>query len=148
MELVRQYLGRASVRVGLTQYPAGIGLTSAGDQQPGIIKPCDNLRMGTAMFAKIMRIVARSFDGSDDDNKATHIYESAAGAWRTGSFEGVPVFTAPDPATLSEKPQDAGTDDSEGSQSVGSNRNSEAPSEQDIGRAGIRINLTRIDGQR
>ena len=148
IELVRHYLGRASVRVGLTQYPAGIGITNIGDQQPGIIEPCDNLKMGTAMFAKIMRIVAKSFGASNRENGSAHIFEAATEAWRVGSFEGMPVFSAPDPGNDPDKSADnaapEGKTGSTGLEPAGGT----PPAEQDIGNAGIRIDLTRIGGQK
>lgn len=148
MELVRKYLGRAQVRVGLTQYPAGIGITSIGEQQLGIIEPCDNLKMGTAMFAKIMRIVSRSFAGSKDENRAAHVFDAAVEAWRSGSFEGLSVFSAPDPKPMPAPETVDGQDDGEASKVVAADPGEQPVQEQDPGRAGIRIDLTRIGGQK
>ena len=42
MELIRQHVGRAVVRVGLTQYPAGLGLVEARELKPDLVNPCAN----------------------------------------------------------------------------------------------------------
>ena len=59
MAIVRQYAGQAVVRVGLTQFPAGVGVKEATDLKPDLVDPCQNLRKGTAMFAKVLRLVAK-----------------------------------------------------------------------------------------
>ena len=145
LELIHQYLGRASVRVGLTQYPAGIGLATTGEKQPGIIEPCDNLKMGTAMFAKVMRIVARSFARSNAQAELGRIFEAAVVAWRTGFFEGKPIFSARDPGLVQDTPM-PGEDRSNDAQRPDplSQSLDEPSGGQDIGKAGIRVDLTRI----
>lgn len=59
MALIRQYVGQAVVRVGLTQFPAGVGVKDASELTPDLVDACENLRVGTKMFAKILRIVAK-----------------------------------------------------------------------------------------
>src|SRR5690606_38785925 len=59
IEIVRDNLGHSIVRVGLTQIPADIGLKDASELKVDLVEPCANLRTGTAMFAKILRIVAK-----------------------------------------------------------------------------------------
>lgn len=55
MGIVRQYVGQAVVRVGVTQFPAGLGVKDVADLSSDLVEPCENLRKGTAMFAKILR---------------------------------------------------------------------------------------------
>ncbi len=59
MAIVRQHAGQAVVRVGLTQYPAGVGVKEPADLKQDLVDACQNLRKGTAMFAKVLRIVAK-----------------------------------------------------------------------------------------
>lgn len=59
IEIVRENIAGSIVRVGLTQIPAGIGVKDASELKVDLVDPCFNLRIGTAMFAKILRIVAK-----------------------------------------------------------------------------------------
>ncbi len=59
IKIVRENIAGSIVRVGLTQIPAGIGLKHASELKVDLVEPCANLRMGTGMFAKILRIVAK-----------------------------------------------------------------------------------------
>lgn len=97
MSIVREYVGRAAVRVGLTQYPAGVGVKDVSELDDGLVDPCSNLRNGTAMFAKIMRIVAKWYGDPKEEEKLPQIFDDAVVAWRTGEFQGVGVFQAQDP---------------------------------------------------
>ena len=54
-ELVRRYVGQAAVRVGITQYPAGVGVTDASQLTGDLVDACKNIRMGSALFAKVYR---------------------------------------------------------------------------------------------
>lgn len=92
LELVRRYVGQAVVRVGVTQYPAGVGITDASQLTPDLVDACKNMRMGTALFGKVYRIVVKWY-GVENENA----FEDAIIAWRTGRFEDVAVFSAPDP---------------------------------------------------
>ncbi|MEF0865203.1 conjugal transfer protein TraH, partial [Rhizobium sp. BR 318] len=67
MAIIRQYVGQAVVRVGLTQFPAGIGIKDVADLKPDLVDPCENLRKGTAMFAKVLRIVAKWYGNPKSD---------------------------------------------------------------------------------
>lgn len=49
MALVRQYAGQAVVRVGLTQFPAGVGVKETADLQPNLVDACENLRKGCSL---------------------------------------------------------------------------------------------------
>ncbi|PDT44388.1 conjugal transfer protein TraH [Sinorhizobium fredii] len=144
MAIVRQYVGQAVVRVGLTQFPVGVGVKNAADLQPDLVDACENLRKGTSMFAKVLRIVAKSYGNPESDDVIPQIFEVAVYAWKTGEFEGVSVFQAPDPGgsvateeVLRSDDRDSHTQDSasewpEGNDSVGS--------------AAMRIDLSRIGG--
>ncbi|ARO32802.1 conjugal transfer protein TraH (plasmid) [Rhizobium sp. NXC14] len=144
--IVRQYVGRAVVRVGLTQFPAGVGVKDAADLNPDLIGPCENLRKGTAMFAKVLRIVAKWY-GNPTDDVFPQIFEDAVYAWKTGEFEGGSVFQAGDPGgdvTAASAPavnKDAATgEDQEDSQPQRSEESHNA------GSAEMRIDLSRIGG--
>ncbi|YCI06974.1 TraH family protein (plasmid) [Ensifer sp. D2-11] len=151
MEIVRQYVGHAVVRVGLTQFPAGVGVKEASELKPDLVDACENLRMGTKMFAKIMRIVAKWYGNPTAKDVQPQIFEDAAYAWKTGEFEGVAVFQVPDPGTAAELPTplpDKMDDDA-----PAEDARSEPPeledeqAEPEIGRSEIRIDLSRIGGK-
>jgi hypothetical protein len=150
MEIIRQNVGQAVVRVGLTQFPAGVGVKDASELKPDLIEPCENLRMGTKMFSKIMRIVAKWYGNPTSSEVLPQIFEDAVYAWNTGQFEGQSVFRAEDPSTdwkirdvtrTSENPEhEKVADDVAGEQD-------KQPAEADTGTAGIRIDLSRINGK-
>lgn len=138
LELVRRYVGQAIVRVGITQYPAGVGVTDASQLTADLIDACKNIRMGSALFAKVYRIVVKWY-GAENDNA----FEDAIIAWRTGTFEDVAVFSAPDPgptAAAPPRPDDA----------VPRERPPKPPvaqvPESDPNRAGFRVDLSGIGG--
>jgi hypothetical protein len=137
LELVRRYVGQAVVRVGITQYPAGVGVTDASQLTADLVDACKNIRMGTALFAKVYRIVVKWY-GVENDNA----FEDAIIAWRTGTFEDIAVFSAPDPgptaATLP-RPDDGA------SRARPTKPAADLPvQESDPNRAGIRIDLSGI----
>lgn len=146
MAIVRQYVGQAVVRVGLTQFPAGVGVKDASELKPDLVDPCENLRKGTTMFAKILRIVAKWYGNPRSDDVFPQIFEDAVYAWKTGEFEGVNVFQADDPgksvmidnvfqdkAGVDIPPADTDAESVEESENVGS--------------AEMRIDLSRIGGK-
>ncbi|MBX4876626.1 conjugal transfer protein TraH [Rhizobium bangladeshense] len=147
MAIVRQYAGQAVVRVGLTQFPAGVGVKEASDLKPDLVNACQNLRKGTAMFAKVLRIVAKWYGNPTSKDVFPQIFEDAIYAWKTGEFEGVSVFQAEDPGTPVDVPQETkGTPVEE--ESAEPKPGEDAPETvQEVGRAGIRIDLSRIGGQ-
>lgn len=59
MALIRQHVGKAVVRVGVTQYPAGLGVTNASELKLDLVDACANVRMGTKLFGKVYRIVTK-----------------------------------------------------------------------------------------
>ncbi len=149
MAIVRQYAGQAVVRVGLTQFPAGVGVKEATDLKPDLVDPCQNLRKGTAMFAKVLRIVAKWYGNPTSKDVFPQIFEDAVYAWKTGEFEGVGVFQAEDPGTpVGVSQQSREKIPAEEEEDVDAKAREEQPeAEQDAGRAGIRIDLSRIGGQ-
>ncbi|NTF91588.1 conjugal transfer protein TraH [Agrobacterium rhizogenes] len=147
MAIVRQYAGQAVVRVGLTQFPAGVGVKEAGDLKPDLVDACQNLRKGTAMFAKVLRIVAKWYGNPSSKDVFPQIFDDAIYAWKTGEFEGVSVFQAEDPGTPVEVPQETKGARVE-EESAEPKPGEDAPETvQEVGRAGIRIDLSRIGGQ-
>ncbi|MBB3303282.1 hypothetical protein FHT72_006913 [Rhizobium sp. BK077] len=148
MAIVRQYAGQAVVRVGLTQFPAGVGVKEATDLKPDLVDPCQNLRKGTAMFAKVLRIVARWYGNPTSKDVFPQIFEDAIYAWKTGEFEGVSVFQAEDPGTpVGVSQQSREKIPAEEEDADAESREEQPEAEQDAGRAGIRIDLSRIGGQ-
>lgn len=113
MVIVRQYAGQAVVRVGLTQFPAGVGVNEAIDLKPDLVDPCQNLRKGTAMFAKVLRIVAKWYGNPTSKDVFPQIFEDAVYAWKTGEFEGASVFQAEDPGGTLVNQEESQADKSE-----------------------------------
>lgn len=94
VEIVRDNVGTSVVRVGLAQFPAGIGVEDASELKADLVEPCNNLRMGTAMFAKILHIVTRWYGNPTSEESFPRLFEDALHAWQTGEFEGENVFHA------------------------------------------------------
>jgi len=147
IEIVRENIAGSIVRVGLTQIPAGIGVKDASELKVDLVDPCANLRMGTAMFAKILRIVAKWYGNPTSEEVFPQLFEDAIHAWRTGKFEGESVFQALDPggavvqrSKVEVENADKAEDDAP------SDMPEETPIKPDD--AGIRIDLTRIGGQK
>jgi hypothetical protein len=135
-ELVRRYVGQAVVRVGITQYPAGVGVTDPSQLTGDLVDACKNVRMGTALFGKIYRIVVKWY-GVENENA----FEDAIIAWRTGRFEDVAVFSAPDPGPATAPPR---SDDSVARAPAAKPAADPPAPEVDPNRAGIRIDLSGI----
>jgi hypothetical protein len=148
LDTIRDYVGKGSVRVGITQFPAGVGITETSQLKPDVFDACANLRMGTALFAKVARIVTKWYGRPTNPEVLPQMIDDTIYAWRTGVFEGTRVFQAEDPygptfiGGRSAKPDmpagDAGTEDKAAS------RLSDAPEAKDAGQAGIRVDLSRI----
>ncbi len=150
MAIVRQYAGQAVVRVGLTQFPAGVGVKEQVDLEPDLVDACQNLRKGTAMFAKVLRIVAKWYGNPPSKDVFPQIFEDAIYAWKTGEFEGVSVFQAEDPGGGLGNQKELQADKSEADTVDGGvplQTDAESVDEKTIGAAGIRVNLSRIGGQ-
>lgn len=109
MALARQYVGKAAVRAGITQYPAGLGVTDVAELKPDLFDACANIKMGTVLFGKVYRIVTKWYG-----TPAEEAFDDAIIAWKSGYFEGKYVFGEPDPGAVKlaapkpdEKPSDA-----------------------------------------
>ncbi|WDZ81655.1 conjugal transfer protein TraH (plasmid) [Ensifer adhaerens] len=100
LAIARRYVGHAIVRVGMTSYPAHLGIESGTVLSPTLFNACENLRMGTAMFAKIMRIVAAWYGRNASDEALPYVLSDSLHAWGSGEFEGKDVFQAEDPGGL------------------------------------------------
>lgn len=143
IEIVRENIGGSIVRVGLTQIPAGIGLKDASELKVDLVDPCANLRTGTAMFGKILRIVAKWYGNPTSEEVFPQLFDDAVHAWQTGKFEGESVFQAEDPggAVVQRSVIESDVADDETDE-----MSDETPIKPD--HAGIRIDLTRIGGQK
>ncbi|WP_035696877.1 TraH family protein [Bradyrhizobium liaoningense] len=145
MELVRRYVGQAMVRVGVTQYPAGLGVTDVAELKPDLVEACANIRMGTALFGKVYRIVTKWYGAPVDE-----AFGDAIDAWKTGYFEGKYVFDEPDPGSLPARKgaSDAGDKPADGDAArPASSPGNGTPQEKEPdnpNKAGIRIDLTGI----
>lgn len=98
MAIVSKYVGNAVVRIGITQYPAGIGVNSAFELNPKMLDTCENIRAGTALFAKVYRIVVKWYGSEPQEALDDALY-----AWRTGYFEGKSVFLKSEPGKSSSR---------------------------------------------
>ena len=97
LAIVRHYAGQAIVRVGITQYPAGIGIKDTSEISSDLFDTCSNLSRGTALFGKVWRIVLNWYGNPTNASVMPQVLDDAIEAWKTGTFEGAPVFTAADP---------------------------------------------------
>jgi len=149
MEVIRQYVGQAVVRVGLTQFPAGVGVKDTSELKPDLVDPCENLRIGTTMFAKIMRIVAKWYGNPMSKEVFPLMFEDAIYAWNTGQFEGQSVFQVEDPGGTIVDRKEVSLDVADTPiDAKASQREAEPSDEKEVGAAGIRIDLSRIGGQK
>ncbi|WP_026622787.1 hypothetical protein M728_005372 (plasmid) [Ensifer sp. WSM1721] len=151
MDLIRQHIGRNVVRVGITQYPAGLGVLEAGALKPDLVDACNNLRMGTALFAKIYRIVLKWYGNPTGEDLLPPVFEDAIIAWQTGYFEGEAVFRTPDPgkSEVAEPIRGGpGNEDAEKSDEFDEDEEREPANDPgrdgDLNKAGIRIDLSGI----
>ncbi|MDO6966051.1 TraH family protein [Rhizobium alvei] len=151
MGLIRKHIGRETIRVGITQYPAGLGIMEAGALKPDLVDPCENLRMGTALFAKVYRIVMKWYGNPSEKEVLPQVLEDAIIAWQTGFFEGTAVFSAPDPGEIKapEAGRDEHTSDAIEESADSAELNASKPSENvarsdDPNKAGIRVDLSGI----
>lgn len=148
LETIRVYVGQASVRVGITQYPAGVGISETSQLSPDMFDACSNLRMGTAMFAKVARIVTKWYGRPTNNEVLPQMIDDTIYAWRTGVFEGTRVFQAEDPGGPTFiggkvlKPIEPADDEVTPDPAI-STEGSE-PGPEDAGHAGIRVDLSRI----
>ncbi len=156
LTLVRRWVGEAEVRVGVTRYPAGVGVKDPSEIGVDLFEPCANLRVGTALFGKVWRIVVKWYGAA-----VPEAFDDAISAWRTGTFEGKAVFLEPDPGELDVTSRDlkpsAGGEEgrppsgetSQHAKTRGEGRPAEPRRlDEDPRRAEMRINLTRTERDR
>lgn len=149
MALMQRHVGRAIVRVGITQYPAGVGISDISQLSPDLVDACKNIRLGTALFGKVYRIVVKWYG-----RPMQEAFDEALIAWRTGTFEGQAIFTAEDPGPVAHirppamasapeaRPQEAETPErTPGGDVPRPGRSDQAENPH---RAGIRIDLSRV----
>lgn len=146
MTIIREYAGKAVVRVGLTQLPAALGVKDAADLRPDLVDGCENLRKGTSMFANILRIVAKWYGNPQSEDVFPQIFDDAVHAWKTGEFEGVSVFQAQDPGDPIELPQPNDVYSADDEEAAATTPEKQTEANEDVDRAGIRIDLSRIGG--
>ena len=149
LAIIRENVAHSVVRVGVTQFPAGLGAKEVTDLKPDLVDTCENLRMGTRMFAKVVRIVAKWYGNPKNEEVFPQIFEDAVYAWKTGEFEGVNVFQADDPGksvmiddVLPADQDKAGVDIPPADTDAESVEKSE-----NVGSAEMRIDLSRIGGK-
>lgn len=148
MDVVRQYAGQAVVRVGMTQLPAGVGVKDVSELRSDLFDPCENLRKGTGMFARILRIVRKWYGNPTSGEVFPPIFEDAVHAWNSGEFEGQRVFQAEEPGgpiTAQKEEAKNGAEEPDDAESSGIEE--EDQGEKHIGTAGIRVDLSRINGR-
>lgn len=143
--IIRENVGHAVVRVGLTQLPAGVGLNDPGELQSDLVDPCKNLKVGTAMFAKVLRIVAKWY-GNPRDDVFPQVFKDAIYAWQTGRFEGDNVFQAEDVAGDAQVSPSVGRSEEEEPGASPSNT-SEREAVPYPGNAEMRIDISRVNGR-
>jgi len=150
LSTIKDYVGRAVVRVGVTQLPAGIGVTDASQLQPDIFDRCENLRTGTALFAKVARIVTRWYGSPTNNELLPQMLDDAIYAWKTGDFEGKNVFKAEDPGGPTFFAKESGEDQKTApvNDPEPHEEDNTAAEQRNASDAGIRIDLSRIGGQK
>lgn len=149
LALIRDNLGRNTVRVGITQYPAGLGIAESGELKPDLVDACENIRMGTALFAKVYRIVIKWYGNPTAKDVVPQVFDDAIIAWQTGYFEGTAVFRAKDPGNVKlAQPGPVPLDGADTQAGLPKNEaQSQAPADasaHDPNKAGIRIDLSGI----
>jgi hypothetical protein len=147
LRLIGRYIGQAVVRVGITQFPAGHGITDPSELSPELVDACGNIRMGSALFGKVYRIVAHAHGGTD-----TAVFAEALKAWRTGAFEGKYVFGEDDPGPTPALDEHAGQPESADEQDQPENSAGDPPISDEIDddpyQAGIRVDLSGLSGEK
>ena len=147
VDIARQWVGRADVRIGVTQYPAGLGLSEPSEITADLFDPCENLSFGTALFGKVLRIVEEVGEVPE-----ASIFDAAIRAYFSGTFEGIQVFNTDDPdsaasidpTTAEIKPGDAFSIDPNGASDDEPLSEGQLSESRDPANAEIRIDLSRI----
>ncbi|WP_367117753.1 hypothetical protein [Mesorhizobium sp.] len=83
------HVAKAVVRVGITQYPAGLGVTDA-ELKPALVDACANIRMETKPSRKVYRHVTKwNGNAVDESTRPSTMID----AWKKGHFEGRAMFS-------------------------------------------------------
>lgn len=141
----QEWVGKATVRVGLTQFPAGLGITDPTAIGYELFDNCENLRLGTELFGKVLRVVTKWYGGP-----AEPAFDDAIHAYRTGWFEGERVFYAEDPGDVEVATPDRAPAQTEASvdgqpDAASDARQAESPSsDPDPNSASMRIDLSGV----
>lgn len=153
LALIRDNLGRNTVRVGITQYPAGLGILEAGQLKPDLVDACENMRIGTALFDKVYRIVTKWHGNPTAKDVLPQVFDDAIIAWQKGYFEGTAVFRAEEPGPVKRaqpgpvrrvgEDTQAGLPENETEPEVPAEASASDPN-----KAGIRIDLSGIGAKR
>ncbi|NJO53920.1 MAG: conjugal transfer protein TraH [Bacteroidales bacterium] len=147
LTVIRKHVGQAVVRVGVTQYPAGLGIKDPSELSPDLFDPCKNIQMGTALFAKLWRIVWKWYGNPTNESVMPQVFDDAIEAWKQGQFEGMAVFTAPDPGGSPVISMTSATNDVTPEAPPPAPQPPE-PGAVDPNKANIRIDLSGIGGRR
>lgn len=146
MSLIQQYVGKADVRVGITQYPAGLGAGDAAAVSSDLLDSCKNIHMGTALFGKVYRIVTNWYGSPRQE-----AFDDAVAAYRSGTFDGKTVFYEPDPGVVkvatpeSPKQNEAKLEGAPtGKKEIAANSEAATVRADDPDKADIRINLSGV----
>ncbi|WP_157016842.1 lysozyme family protein [Mesorhizobium xinjiangense] len=150
LRLIAHYLGQAVVRVGITQYPAGHGITDASELNSDLLDACGNIQMGSTLFGKVYRIVAHAHGET-----SAEVFTEALKAWQTGMFEGRYVFGEEDPGPLptddeaADRAQPAEHTDEQESPTpdIGEASGGDGMGD-DPNQAGIRVDISGLTGER
>ncbi|MGE0281107.1 MAG: hypothetical protein AB7P20_10935 [Rhizobiaceae bacterium] len=65
-DIVATYFGKADVRFGITQVPAGVEPVTVAAIDETLFEPCKNLSIGTEIFAGIYDALGDDWSGDDD----------------------------------------------------------------------------------
>jgi hypothetical protein len=150
LRLAKQYVGHANVRIGVTQFPLDHAKKGRDQLDENLTDICENIRLGTALFAKVARIVTRWYGSPTNDEVLPQMFEDAVYAWKTGEFEGISVFDAPDPGgatfvpSKTEPEQNTGETHAADLQAMPGGAAKATTSAVDVEGSDIRIDLSRI----
>lgn len=150
LTIIKENVVHSVVRVGITQVPAGLGVKDVSALKPDLVDTCENLRMGTKMFAKVLRIVAKWYGNPKSDEVFPQIFEDAVFAWKSGEFEGQNVFRAEEAAVEWEPPKVVAPANNAEAEEPSDNEAAKDPAAKEDGApddANMRIDLSRIGGR-
>lgn len=147
LRLMGDYIGQAVVRVGITQFPAGHGITDPSELSPELVDACGNIRMGSALFGKVYRIVAHAHG-----ERNAEVFDEALEAWQTGMFEGKYVFAEDDPGPTPTVEEHASQPESSDEQNQPESSAGDPAINDEINddpyQAGIRVDLSALPGDK